>query len=104
MHLDKDLFNIDGLEISSHEKSKRIIEIKIKDEIIKKLIFPFHKFDITDLISSTIEKYEGTNFIYDKIEKIFFVGKKNLIKRCLNNLIDNSLKTFNDRRMILKKQ
>ena len=49
MNLDKDLFKIDGLEISSHEKSKRIIEIKIKDEIIKKLIFPFHKFDITAL-------------------------------------------------------
>ena len=50
------------------------------------------KFDITDLISSTVEKYENTNIIYDKIEKIFFVGRKNLIKRCLNNLIDNSLK------------
>ena len=50
------------------------------------------KFDITDLISSTIEKYESTNIIYDKIEKIFFIGRKNLIKRCLNNLIDNSLK------------
>ena len=50
------------------------------------------KFDITYLISSTIEKYESTNIIYDKIEKIFFIGRKNLIKRCLNNLIDNSLK------------
>ena len=49
MSLDKDLFKIDGLEISFHEKSKRIIDIKIKDEIIKKLIFPFHKFDITAL-------------------------------------------------------
>ena len=47
---------------------------------------------LPDLISSTIEKYENTNIIYDKIEKIFFVGRKNLIKRCLNNLIDNSLK------------
>ena len=50
------------------------------------------KFDITNLISSTIEKYENANIIYDKSEKIFFVGRKNLIKRCLNNLIDNSLK------------
>jgi len=50
------------------------------------------KFDITDLISSTIEKYKSTNIIYNKIEKILFVGRKNLIKRCLNNLIDNSLK------------
>ena len=49
MSLDKDLFKIDGFEISFHEKSKRIINIKIKEEIIKKLIFPFHKFDISTL-------------------------------------------------------
>jgi len=40
---------IDGFEITSHEKSKRIIIIKIEDEILKKLIFPFNKFDITAL-------------------------------------------------------
>ena len=40
---------IDGLEIKSHEKSKRIINIKIEDEILDKLIFPFHKFNITAL-------------------------------------------------------
>ena len=40
---------INGLEITSHEKSKRIINIKIEDEIIEKLIFPFNKFDITAL-------------------------------------------------------
>jgi len=40
---------IDGFEITSHEKSKRIIDIKIEDEILKKLIFPFHKFNITAL-------------------------------------------------------
>ena len=40
---------IDGLEITSYEKSKRIISIKIEEEIINKLIFPFHKFDITAL-------------------------------------------------------
>jgi glutarate dioxygenase len=40
---------IKGFEISSHEKSKRIINIKIEDEIIDKLIFPFNKFDITAL-------------------------------------------------------
>jgi len=49
MSLDKDLFKIDGFEISFYEKTKRIIDIKIKEEIIKKLIFPFHKFDITTL-------------------------------------------------------
>ncbi len=40
---------INGLEITSHEKSKRIINIKIEDEILDKLIFPFHKFNITAL-------------------------------------------------------
>ena len=40
---------IDGFDITSHEKSKRIINIKIEDEILEKLIFPFHKFNITAL-------------------------------------------------------
>jgi protein CsiD len=41
--------NIDGFEISEYEKFKRIINIKIEDKIIEKLIFPFNKFDITAL-------------------------------------------------------
>ena len=40
---------IDGFEILEHKKSKRIIDIKIEEEIIDKLIFPFNKFDITAL-------------------------------------------------------
>ena len=40
---------ITGFEISKHEKSKRIYKVKIEDEIIDKLIFPFHKFDVTAL-------------------------------------------------------
>ena len=40
---------IPGIEISTNEKSKRIINIKIKEESLDKLIFPFHKFDITAL-------------------------------------------------------
>ena len=43
------MIKIDGFEIISHEKSKRIVNIKIKDEILDKLIFPFHKFDTTAL-------------------------------------------------------
>ena len=43
------LKDIEGFEISLHEKSKRIINIKIEDQIIKRLIFPFKKFDITAL-------------------------------------------------------
>ena len=40
---------ISGFEINEHQKSKRIIDIKIEDELLKKLIFPFNKFDITAL-------------------------------------------------------
>ena len=40
---------IDGFEINLNEKSKRIININITDEILNKLIFPLNKFDITAL-------------------------------------------------------
>ncbi len=40
---------IDGFEINLNEKSKRIIDIDITDEILNKLIFPFNKFDLTAL-------------------------------------------------------
>tara|TARA_B110000027_G_scaffold96334_1_gene101679 strand:+ start:143 stop:1057 length:915 start_codon:yes stop_codon:yes gene_type:complete len=40
---------IDGFEITEHEKSKRIINIKIEDKILERLLFPFNKFDITAL-------------------------------------------------------
>ena len=43
------LKQIEGFEISLHEKSKRIINIKIENQIIDRLIFPFKKFDITAL-------------------------------------------------------
>jgi len=41
--------NIAGITIKEHQNSKRIIDIRIEDEIIDKLIFPFNKFDITAL-------------------------------------------------------
>ena len=41
------LDTIQGFDISFSDYSKRIINIKIEDEIIDKLIFPFKKFDIT---------------------------------------------------------
>ena len=38
---------IDGFEISPNKLSSRIINIRIKNETIEKLIFPFKKFDLT---------------------------------------------------------
>ena len=40
---------INGFNISFNNKSERIVNIEIKDEIIDKLIFPFNKFDVTAL-------------------------------------------------------
>ena len=41
--------NIIGIDVQEHEKSKRILNIRLNDEIIEKLIFPFNKFDVTAL-------------------------------------------------------
>ena len=49
-------------------------------------------FDMSELIKSTIKKYENADISLDQPEKTIFTGKKNLIQRCLNNLIDNALK------------
>ncbi len=50
------------------------------------------KFDITKLILSTIKRYENKKIIFNENTQIPFVGRKNLIRRCLNNFIDNSIK------------
>ena len=34
--------NISGITITEHQNSKRIIDIRIEDEILDKLIFPFN--------------------------------------------------------------
>ena len=49
-------------------------------------------FDISELIKSTVKKYENADISLDQPEKTTFNGRKNLIQRCLNNLIDNALK------------
>ena len=49
-------------------------------------------FDITELLNETISKYENNNIEINHTKKIYFNGRKNLITRCINNLIDNSIK------------
>ena len=74
MSLDKDLFKIDGFEISFHEKSKRIINIKIKEEIIKRIIKQFFIPTLV-LIASLIILFNKDQFNYSKIQYIlFFIG------------------------------
>ena len=40
---------IEGIEVHNHKDSSRILNIQLDDEIVKKLIFPFNKFDLTAL-------------------------------------------------------
>ena len=54
------------------------------------------KFNMTELIVNTVEKYKNKN-ISTRLDKVIAMnGRKNLIKRCLNNFIDNSIKYSNN--------
>ena len=50
------------------------------------------QFNLTELIDRIIEKYNNRNISKNLSENIFFNGRKNLIQRCINNLIDNAIK------------
>ena len=49
-------------------------------------------FDISELIESTIYRYNNSNIFKELIPRVYMNGKKNLILRSLNNIIDNSIK------------
>jgi two-component system osmolarity sensor histidine kinase EnvZ len=49
-------------------------------------------FDVSDLIENIIAKYDNTNIYLEIIPRIYMDGRKNLIERSINNLIDNALK------------
>ena len=53
------------------------------------------KFNLTNLIINIIRKYENQNITSEITENIFMDGRKNLITRCINNLIENSIKYAN---------
>ena len=50
------------------------------------------KFNISDLINYIVKKYEDKNITLELKENTLMLGKKNLIQRCLNNIINNSMK------------
>ena len=49
-------------------------------------------FDISELIENTIDKYDNNNISKKLIPRVYMNGRKNLIQRSLNNIIDNSIK------------
>ncbi len=95
--------NIEGFEISFHEKSKRIINIKIDDQIVDRLIFPFKKFNITTLEYKPFTRFTIAKSLNDitsgKLEGIFssilrnretgcfIIGPKNLSSKINQNFL-----------------
>ena len=49
-------------------------------------------FDVSELIENTINKYDNHNISKELIPRVYMNGRKNLIQRSLNNIIDNSIK------------
>ena len=50
------------------------------------------KFNLSNLIEKLCSKYENKNLKVNVEQNVFLEGRKNLIKRCISNLIDNSTK------------
>ena len=97
------LDTIQGFDISFSDYSKRIINIKIEDEIIDKLIFPFKKFDITALeykpftrftLAKSLDDSTGgklgkfiNTILRDRDTGCFIIGPKNKSKKIDNNFL-----------------
>jgi two-component system, OmpR family, osmolarity sensor histidine kinase EnvZ len=61
-------------------------------------------FDISELIENTINKYGNNNISKELIPRVYMNGRKNLIQRSLNNIIDNSIKYANKIKLTLTKK
>ena len=61
-------------------------------------------FNLSQLIEDVISKYGNKNILQDLLPRVYFSGRKNLINRCLNNIIDNALKYANKVEIKLNKK
>ena len=50
------------------------------------------QFNLSDLINEIVEKYNNENISTDIMPRLYINGRKNLIRRCINNLLDNAIK------------
>ena len=60
-------------------------------------------FDLSELLINTIQKFEKKEIVTNIPERVYLDGRKNLIQRCINNLIDNSIKYSKNISIFLKK-
>ncbi len=61
-------------------------------------------FNLSELVKEVVKKYDNENISEDITERIYVNGRKNLINRCLNNIIDNALKYANKVEIKLNKK
>tara|TARA_B100001540_G_scaffold271771_1_gene255712 strand:+ start:147 stop:1052 length:906 start_codon:yes stop_codon:yes gene_type:complete len=92
-----------GLEIEEHKKSNRILEIKLDDKIIERLIFLFNKFDLTTLelkpftrftIAKSLDDLTETKLsklmnliIRDRSKGCFIIGPKNISSKTTDKFL-----------------
>ena len=85
---DKELSKKMSLDISEMEKMlNEYLQFTSSSYLEKNEIF-----DISELIENTINKYNNSDISKELIPRVYMNGKKNLIQRSLNNIIDNSIK------------
>ena len=80
---------------------KHLLKKKRFFSILNLLIYYYN--NLSELINSTIEKYNNENISTKLSSGIYINGRKNLIKRCINNLIDNAIKYGDKVRVELSK-
>jgi len=61
------------------------------------------QFDISKLIEDIVKKYDNKSISTNLMPQIVLNGRKNLVKRCINNLIDNAIKYGNKVKIDLNK-
>ncbi|MDC1079037.1 ATP-binding protein [Candidatus Pelagibacter sp.] len=85
---DKDLANKLAEDINEMEKMlNEYLQFTSSSYIEKN-----EMFNLSELIDRVVNKYNNKNIENDLIPRVYINGRKNLINRCLNNIIDNALK------------
>jgi len=88
---DKDLSSKISLEIDEMEKMLNEYLLFTSSSFSEK----DETFNLTTLIEDAIIKYKNKNISTKLIPRVYMDGRKNLITRCVNNLINNSIKYAN---------
>ena len=85
---DKELANKLAEDINEMEKMLNEYLQFTKSSFVEK----DEMFNLTELIEEIKKKYNNENITTKLMPRIYFNGRKNLIKRCIMNLIDNGIK------------